>query len=214
LLGLKVLLYRGDALELAAGLGLTFPTGSDTTLTSAALREGFRIENDTLALQPFLAAVWAPTERSFVQGFTEWNVDVLGNTIGADVPGQGFVARGSLRDPALWRLDLQAGYWVYRTCAPGRWVTAAAPLLQLQGTVTTGDLHRVTNQGLLVQAERSDAVDLTLGLDVNLGRHSNLLLGLTLPLRDGGHREGDFGISLLFNYHFEYLTRRLHSPNF
>jgi hypothetical protein len=213
-LGLKVLLYQTDALQLSAGLGLTFPTGPNSTLTSTVLQERLSVENDTLALQPFLAAAWAPTERWFVQGFTAWNLPVLGNSIGAAVLGQGLVPVGALRDPSLWHFDLQTGYWVYRTSAPDRWVTAAAPFLELQGTFTPGDLTRVTNTGFSAQAERSDAVDLTLGLDVDLGRHSNLLLGLTLPLWAHEQRIYNFGFSLVFEYHFEYLTRRLHSPNF
>src|SRR5262249_30009404 len=69
LLALKLLLYHGAALDVATGLRFTFPTGSDTTLTSTTLQQRLRVQNDTLALQPFLTAAWAPLERAFVQGF-------------------------------------------------------------------------------------------------------------------------------------------------
>jgi hypothetical protein len=210
----KGLFYDSPSLSVAGGAGVTFPTGNDVIVSSAVTGELLRVTNDSLHVQPFLAAAWAPWDGWFVQSFLQFDIDAVGNSVAPFVPGQGPFPIGVLTDPALLRLDLQAGYWVYRAHSPDQWITGLAPFLEFHGTYTVGDVDRVSVPGLTVQGEPRDRTTLTLGLNVDVCKHSSLLLGVTLPLNNRADRLENVGFSVLFNYHFEYLTRLLHSPNF
>src|SRR5262249_50623949 len=63
----KGLLYRGDALHVAAGLGVDLPTADDTRLLASDGTSLIHISNDAVLLTPYVAYLLTPGDRLFFQ---------------------------------------------------------------------------------------------------------------------------------------------------
>ncbi len=179
----KALLHRSSRLVVSGGLGLTFPTADDTSVqvrdffgfvasdaTGTRIRT-FDIENKTYEIAPYLAALYTPSDRFFVQGFSQISVpagrnrviftertenDFLemddGTLLGPGLPP--FRATSSIDEQTLMHLDLGVGYWLVRD-PDARWITGIIPTLELHYTTTLEDANLVALPGdELVQQTR------------------------------------------------------------
>jgi hypothetical protein len=214
LLALKFMIHQGEVFDLSAGLGLLLPTGRDTTVSSAAAGELLHLSADALHLQPFVALAAAPTETTFVQSFLQFDYEPNGDTVVVSIPTVGTGPLGSLRAAGLVQWNLEAGWWVYRNPQPSGWVNAVAPFVQLDYATNLGTADGLSAAGLTFQTAALRQLDLAVGLHMDVCRHTSVLLGCVVPLVNQDRRHFDFDFSLLVNYHFEYLTALLHSPNF
>jgi hypothetical protein len=173
----KGLIYRSRQLNVSTGFGATLPTGSDThvvvtdftgssTQGSATVQRvrDFQINNETIALSPFLAALYTPNNRFFAQGFAEVDFPLNSSSIfynesiprGTPPPVSTILTPNALQTPfsvnngitdqPLLHIDLGAGYWVLRD--PMReWITGIAPSVELHYTTTLKNASVVTLPG-------------------------------------------------------------------
>jgi hypothetical protein len=162
----KALLYQNQWLSFSGGLGVEVPTASNTHVNvvdfvgvgtadvfAARLRQ-FRIKNEIWGLSPFLAALAAPNDRFFTQGFMSLDMPVneghvsfaesvpvnvfqTSPNFGLAPPGipTPFSGADKISEQTLLNLDVGTGYWLVRDpCA--QWITGIAPAVELHYTTT------------------------------------------------------------------------------
>jgi hypothetical protein len=198
--------------EQPVDLALVFATGRDYSIVGEDpfFQSGvpvtlMSVQNQATHLQPFLGAAWRPNDRLSFLFFTQWDFDARGNAV--FMRDQGTLSQvGVFQEQSLWFIDFNVAYWLYRNpCA--RWITGVAPILEDQ---VTGPLGTV---GLPPNFEtpgppgsephgRRDVLDLTAGLQFELGRCSSLTVAGVAPLKSGLNRDYDAEFVVQFNRRF------------
>jgi hypothetical protein len=197
----KTLLARCDHGVVAAGLGVAVPTGEDTNLYRGDGRHVLQVSNEAIHLLPYLAGLWTPNEKWFLQGFLQADIDTNGNTVIGNSQGTALRQLGRLHDATLLLLDGVVGCWLYRDpCA--RLLTGVAPVAELHYTTTLEDTESISGAGLTVTSasRRLDILNLTLGTHVLLGEHLTVTPALAVPLRDGDDEQFDYEASVQANW--------------
>jgi hypothetical protein len=201
----KRLLYEGEFVALAAGLGLDIPTGSDfeSRVGSGILK----FENDSLHLLPYLGAVVDPGGGLFFTGYVQVDVAANGNDVFAGVPGQTRQV-GIYNEQNLMYFDLGAGYWIYDN-PYAEWVTGIAAMLEFHHTTAIQDTDLLVVQGLTTTAmisnttNRFDVTNVSTGLNFELGGWSNLRVAGVFPLGDSFERRFfDAEVQVQYNQRF------------
>jgi hypothetical protein len=168
---LKALLVEHRCWAVSGGLSVGIPTGNDTNVrvvdylgdvrlnidTVQRVRD-FHIDNSTWSLSPFLAVLAAPSDRFFIQGFTQVDVplnrsDVVYTetapivfTPFPTVPGTvvpPFTVHERIAEQTLLHVDIGTGYWLLHRQRPA-WITGVAPTLELHYTTTLENADIVT----------------------------------------------------------------------
>ena len=222
-LSFKRVILRREHFLLSAGLALVFATGRDFSIVgedpfsqSAVPVTLLSVQNQSTHLQPFLGAAWRPNDRLFFLFFTQWDFDARGNAV--FMRDQGTLSQvGVFQEQNLWFLDFNVGYWLYRNpCA--RWITGMAPIIELHYSTTMQNEDQVTGPlgtiGLPPEFEtprpgqptdfhgRRDVLDLTAGLQFELGACSSLTVAGVAPLKSGLNRDYDAEFVVQFNRRF------------
>lgn len=137
-LNFKRVLVQRRCAALSAGLGLTLPTGSDSTMTTPG-GDVLAVENSSIHLDPYLGLILTPTDRLFTQLFLQFDIDTGSN----EVLANGAPA-GSVADQSLLCFDWSIGYWIYQTgCCGNCGMAGIAPMFELHYTTTISDTDSV-----------------------------------------------------------------------
>ena len=189
---LKALLYGGPVLSVAAGLGIATPTADDLRVSLADGTPLARINNDAVILTPYFAFLLTPTDRLFFQNWYEFSFDANGNDVLANPDFTGLRGVGRLNDQALFQLDAQLGYWLYRSATPSGWLRGLAPFLELHYNSTMGRGDAVTAGALTIgdRGSHLDELNLATGFSAQLGDDFLLSVGAVAPLK--GHEDRTF----------------------
>jgi hypothetical protein len=157
---------------LSGGLVVTAPTGADFQPSGF----GAPVIHDTL-LQPYVSGIYCFNRDFYAQAFSS------------------VVVPTDSRDATLLDNDLGVGYFAYRNCGSGRWLTAVVPTVEVH--VTTPLNHR----GALTEPVGvSDLVDITLGTTLEFSSRAALTIGAAIPVV--GPRPFDFEAEVQFNWRF------------
>lgn len=210
-MAVKAILLQGRSSTLSAGLGIVFPTGSDSEVFfddgSGDLFPLASVENEAVHLQPFLGYLWTPNDRLFAQFYTQLDFDANGNT--TQIRG----VEGRLQDQSLLFLDMNIGYWAYRN-PNARFVKAVAPVIELHYSTTmeSPDAAPAGDDGITPEdyeiatitnpAFRQDLLNLTGGLHFRLFRSSLLTVAGGVPLRDNLDRDFDAEFTVQMTHYF------------
>jgi hypothetical protein len=156
----------------AIGLAVTAPTGPGHFAGSA-----IPTMHDTI-LQPFVGYVWS-ADRWFVHGFT-----------GIDVPTE-------IRDVTTLFNSVGVGYIFPRASSEDRLLKAVVPTLEvhISDPLNHRGAFRVDDP-----AGTADVVDLTMATTFELGRRSNLSVGIVTPVT--GPKPFDVEALVQFNWFF------------
>ncbi len=201
----KGLVYETEDIALATGLGIGLPTGSDlhTQTVSPFVSETLVVRNQAVRLMPFVAATMNLNDDWFLQSFGQVNFAASGN----EVANQSGVV-GVYNEQNLLQTDLGIGRWIWRD-ATRPVLTGLAGVLELHYTTTAQDTDRVQlsggnllNGSLSNSANRQDLLNLTSGLQAQLGSASSLRVGAVVPLRDQPDRVFDSEVQVSFNRRF------------
>lgn len=199
---LKRILYDDCCTSIAAGMGITLPTGDDVRGQLPALNTTFLVNNDAVHLLPYLGFLRRSNDTFFYQGFAQLDIAANGNRVEVFDLGTPAAANGVLDPQTLMFLDISAGWWLYRNPCSCR-VTGLASLIELHYTTTLESADRVvaapTPPTFTNLANRIDAFDLTCGLHFEFGPCSSLRVGGVFPLRSGDNRFFDSEIQLQLN---------------
>jgi len=208
---LKGLLYGSSTVNVAGGLGISVPTASDVKLGLIDGTDLLRINNDAVILTPYLAALFTPGERLFVQTWAAVGFDCGGNAVSAaPLVGSPLVGIGRVNDPGLLQLDAQVGYWIVDPARdPGRRLRGLAPFVELHYNTTVSDPDSIALGAFQITDSlgRFDELNLTVGMLAQVGDNLNVSLGAVAPLRGDSDRFFDYQLGLRVNYFFGPTAR-------
>jgi hypothetical protein len=239
----KFLILQTPALAVSTGLGINLPTAPDARVRVLLDNDNFPIagggvrdvlahfqgtvRNETVNLSPFIATLYTPGPRFFMQSFVQLDVPVNRSEVRVDsaISPSGSLLdfrdlprfAGEIEQQALLRADLGIGYWIYRA-NPTKRITGIAPTVEVHyltaledattfdalilGGLTPAEQIRLTAGNL---SNHFDIVNLTVGSTVEFWNRSTLAAGFYIPLRqDVSERPFDFGFTLQLNYRFGY----------
>lgn len=220
-LALKYLWRHGDVLSISSGIGVTLPTADDQIVLSSSVVPGvnpllYKIQNETVQVEPFIAAAFTPTDRLFGQLWSSVNFDTAGSkiTYNRDVFGGGTGLKTStFIDVPLLSVDGQVGYWVIKN-ATGR-VRGLAPFLEMHWNYAIAqdrlfdEIDKETRgEGLRVQSIADSELNLTAGATTQFGNNLFVTLGGTAPMLNRPNRTFDGQFGLRVNYYFGRTARQ------
>lgn len=193
----KALLYSDESQGLSLGLAVSAPTGSDLTVHNRddIGDSTFTLKNDATHLIPFIAYQAAPNDDFFFNGFLQVDTPTNANTVNANYDGN--LQRASVRDQTLMYVDASFGYWLFRD-DEAEFLTGFAGLLELHYTTA---LNRADDVDLNFVhfgdgPGRFDVINLTTGVQANLGRSTLVRAAFVAPLRNEPNRFFDSEVSL------------------
>ena len=172
----KTLLHNGERHVFSGGVAVVLPSARGVNINDGALV----IQNGSVHLQPFLMWLWRPRERWFVQGFWACDFDAGNSNVIAD--GE-FL--GKFQEQSLLMLDGKLGYWLYQN-PDARWLTGIVPTVELHYTSTMRDAPTIVNSdgtGITPLTLRQDVLNLTAGVQLQLGQYCDLTVAGAAPLR-------------------------------
>jgi hypothetical protein len=210
---LKRLWTRNDRLNFAGGLGVTLPTARDQAVLSQFGGELFRFQNESVQVEPFVAALFTPNERLFAQAWGAVNFDASGGRLTWDPNVFGGSGSARIWDLPILAIDGQIGYWVVKNRSGV--VRGAAPFLELHYNQVLGQnvlidevSDRANSQGLTVTGIGNQEFNITAGVLCQLGDNLNLTLGASAPLLRQPDRTFDWQFGLRMNYFFGRTARQ------
>ncbi len=179
----KVLLKSTETFAISSGLALTLPSAPDIRIgdPNAPL---VNISNQAVHLGPFVGWMFAPNDRCFAQGFTQFDFAANGNRVSFNGDGNGLREAGYLTDSAYIYSDLGVGYWIAPHSSYER-PTALMAELHYSTSVTDSDLVR---SGAFQVGSRENSVDIlnaTVGLSTQFSKSTSFSAGYIAPLTRG-----------------------------
>ena len=206
---LKGLVYSGPLLNVAVGVGIAIPTAPDET---ASLLDGTKlvqIKNDSVVLTPYLAYLYTPNDRLFMQNWFQYSFGANGNQVLANPDFTGLVNVGTLTDQPLVQLDAQVGYWLYRSNTRSDLLRGLAPFLELHYNATTGKSDSI-QAGMFSLGDANsqfNELNLTAGLTLQLGDNFDCSVGAVLPLLGNNDRSLDWQLGIRGSWYFGPTAR-------
>jgi hypothetical protein len=202
-LAFKGLLLSQNDLDVCAGMSMNVPTGPNVgyQLTgspppaAAIVPSTDTILNQSVHLLPFVGGLWRPSDRLFVQGYIQVDVDVSGDQV---IDNATSLSLGRVYDPTLLYVDLGAGYWLrrgdYSRLIPGLALMGEIHVNESVGAGATTVAGAVSNSFSLVDA--------VVGLHMDFSPQSNLTLGYVSPITGGPDRALNGELRAFGNYRF------------
>lgn len=207
-LAVKGLLYRGEKFNLSGGLGVALPTADDIVIRGGG-SELIRVENRSVQLSPFVAAMYTPNDRLFAQAWYGFCFDTGGNPVNVNPLFFGVGPNvGSVGAAPLMSVDGQVGYWLYRS---GRgYVRGLAPFVEAHYAcdVGSGPQLDLGNGFAIGGAGGYEELNFTTGVTTLLGECSTLAVGAAFPALGPPGRTFDFQVGVRFNYYFGPTANR------
>lgn len=198
-MGLKAVLWQGGSYVVTGGTTVTFPTGDDAVVIDPYGTTV--IENQSYHVAPFLGLGLNPSDRLFVLSYLQFDFDTSGydvtvTYVDPEDPLLSSTERGRLYDQSLMFADLSVGYWLYQNPAAAI-VTAIAPTMELHYTTTIEDADEAA--GITNVLNRVDVLNLTAGVQTQLGERAGVNIAAAFPLRDGEEALFDSEFILQYN---------------
>jgi hypothetical protein len=200
---LKALALRSDALNLAGGVGISFPTAADAVLQDTNGTELLRVKNQSYLVTPFLAAQIIPATGWFAQAWVQVSFDMTGSDVLAAPNGMGPVTNvGRVYDQPLLQTDFQLGYWLIRDeTASG--LRGLAPFIELHYNRPFGTADSIFAPGVALPGGSGfNEVNLSVGAAALIGSNLLVNVGMAFPLREGTDRFFDYQLGIRANWFF------------
>lgn len=227
----KGLVYASNQVFLGGGLGVSLPTANNVTLKFANGDTVFRVENEDVRLQPYIGGLWMPNSRAYTQAFAQMDFATSGNPVFTatppvpqfSVPTGPLVRTGRYFDQPVVYLDWQAGYWIYQTNDPSRWITAVSPIVELHynalagqpRTLTSASEGTATATGFGVGTARNYRIlNATAAVNVLFRNRVSVMAGFMAPVANSQLRAFDYEAGVRANYFFGPVTRAVRVSQF
>ncbi len=186
----KKQLYRKAGGAVVAGVGLTVPTGSDVSGQLPLPGRSYLVKNEAVHLLPYVGVLGTPNSRYFWSAFAQVDTPTHGHRV--TVTQGNLVNRGRLNEQTLLMLDVNAGVWLYDDpcgCRVGLRGVAAMVELHYTTTLSDADTYFAQNMGFFASPpNRYDVVNLTAGLNFQVGTGTDIRIGGVVPLDEGENR--------------------------
>lgn len=191
---LKSLIRSHDWLSVSGGLGISVPTERDLNVGLTDGTSLLRIENESVHLQPFIAAAFIPSERAFAQAILQLDFDTNGNSVALNSTGAGLTHSGTLQNAAMLYIDVSMGYWLVRDESPsGYWPSALAGILEVHHNQSLNDDDSVSGGSLTVGplTGKIAATNIVVGTIAELTQNLNLSIGYVVPVSQDSENQFD-----------------------
>jgi len=204
---LKGLLYQTEEYAFSAGLQVTTPTAPDLNVS---LIDGTRIvsiENESVHLMPFIGLLHTPNDRFFAQAFLQIDADTNGNPVAINPTLQQLREIGRLHDSTFMYVDVNVGYWMYRSTETR--LTGFAPTVELHYNTSLEESEFLASDGFIIGSnlQQISNLNLTVGSYFELGLDNSLVLGYTLPIGNGVDHQFDGELRAFFTHRFGASSR-------
>ena len=210
---LKKLWTRSETLNFSSGVGVTVPTADDQVVLSPLGGELFRFKNESVTVEPFVAALYTPNDRFFAQAWTSVNFDVTGGELTYDRNVFGGSGSERIYDLPYLAVDGQIGYWVLRRDVGT--LQGLAPFMELHYNYAIAQQRlldtfsdRSAGNGLTASGVGNTELNITAGVVARLGQHTDLMLGLSAPLLAQPDRTFNAQFGLRLNYFYGAAGRQ------
>jgi hypothetical protein len=181
----KAILLGGPKAILTGGLALALPTSPDTRVRGANGATTAVFSDTGVNYMPFVGYLWKPTDRFFVQGFTQFDLDPYGAQVSIDNGNGNLNSVGRVYNSDLVFMDLSFGYWMVKNVSRRGTITGLAPVVEFHynkavdhpsSTVpNVGGAVAYTNQNL-------DNLNITVGLNCALPARTMLTAAYIAPV--------------------------------
>jgi hypothetical protein len=197
-LTLKGLVIRGETCNVAAGLGIDLPTADDVHVLGADGTTLLRVRNDAVLLTPYVAYLWTPCDRLWLQNWAQFVFDANSDQVQANVDGSGLAPVGHLYQQSLAEVDAQLGYWVCQNRGGGALLNGLAPFVELHYNATMNSAQSVENGNFGVGFGRGgfNELNITAGLLIHACDHVILGVGAAAPLLGHDERTFDYQVGI------------------
>ena len=200
----KALLYQSERVALSGGCQFALPTAPTMSLSSGGSTL-LEVENDSFHMMPYFGATFTPNDQFFLQGFFQTDVDTNGNEVRVNPNSQGLRPIGRLYDPTLMFIDINMGYWLYRS--EWAWLTGFAPVIEYHHNQSVEHTQSLASNGFMIgSAGNSFSADnVTGGCYFEFGQDTTIALGYTAPIG---------GVDRQFNGELRvFVNRRFGTPS-
>jgi hypothetical protein len=212
-LALKRLLTSSRYLTVSTGLAVSLPTAKDQTVLSLLDNSIlYRFRNKSVQLEPYVAALFTPTDRLFGQVWTSVNFDASGSDLSWNPNVFGGSGSADVWDLPILSVDGQIGYWLIqdgrgalRRLAPFAELHWNQTIAQRELIDAVGD--RTTGLGLSVSAIGTKELNLSAGLLCQVGDNLNLSIGAAVPLLQRPDRTFNWQVGVRASYLFGRSAR-------
>ena len=201
----KWLLTRDPVLNFTTGMSIALPTAADSVARLAGGGELVRIKNESVLLTPYVASMYTPNDRLFMQTWLSAGVDPFGNDLRFRNTGDGTTQTRRIHDVTTVSFDTQLGYWIARGNDPDELIQGLAPFVELHYNRGIGAGDQSASFGgvnVLTTRGNFNDINLTLGFTAQLLNNIYVTNGLVLPLGDSNNRffEWQYGLRLNWLY--------------
>ncbi len=197
---LKTILVEGEDCLITGGFGLSFPTSGDTRILDNDGQPVVVLENESVHILPYLAAIHSYDSGWYWQGFVQIDVDAGGTPVAADPFGFDLQPIGTLQDQTLLFVDVGVGYWLRE---PGLGSCAVAATAELHYATTLQDADLVSDIGLFEitsDINRFDILNLTCGVNILVNEAVSVRPGMVIPIAGGDDDQFDFEAMVQMNF--------------
>lgn len=196
----KALLWRDDCLAVAAGVGVNIPTADDLVIyhmpTNAQL---LRINNDSVHLTPYVAALVRPNDLFFVQSFLQIDVDTNGNRVEGPFST---ASLGRYSDQTYLYLDVATGVWLYTDPCACSGLTGLAGIFEVHYNQSLSNLDSVSGPGVSIGGDSGigddnfSLVNLTVGATAIFASGKTATIGYGFPVTGDRVFDGEIRANL------------------
>ena len=201
----KQLLLTTESSAVSGGISVELPTADDTVIRNRAFY--LRRSGESVNVAPYLGLLVTPTDRTFIQGFSQVSFDTNGESVLVEDRYSGQTATGRLQDSSVLYASVQGGVWLYRADAGSTGaLTGVAGITEVHFNemLQSADQFSPTVGGVPLSfgsaGSRAGIVNLTTGLTAQLYRRTNLTLSVVLPTTND--RQFDSEVHLGLNHYF------------
>jgi len=207
-LALKRILTQNQVFTTSSGVAVTLPTAADqVAVSSLDGSELYRFKNQSVTIEPFIAALYTPNSRLFSQTWASINVDVSGGDLTWNQNVFGGEGKTHVWDLPILAVSHQVGFWLVQKDTG--WLRGLAPFVELHWnyTIAQNELLKEVNKrsdgyGLTVQGIATNELNLTTGIMMMLGNNWNVGVGASAPLLQKPDRTFDAQVGVRANYLF------------
>ncbi len=180
----KTILAEREEYVLAAGLGVTVPTGEDARVFNTSGNKIIHVSHASVHLLPYIALLRGYDSGWYWQSFLQLDVDTNGNKVQADLQGVNLQPVGVLQEQTLLFADLGVGYRFTELSDDNPIAVAATAEVHYASPLQDSDSIKAGALDIRNLVNRFDVVNLTLGMIFRTNSNFSIRPAMVIPLSD------------------------------
>ena len=187
----KAILLQEDTWTLGMGMGISIPTAPDVNIGAANGGQLMKIANNSTHLLPYVGLLVKPNDDWFAQAFVQVDVAANGDSVSANLTGNGLTSVGDIYDQSLVFADVAVGRWLYRN--PDQRFSGLAAVVETHYTGGLNAPSTVQANGFSIgyNTPKFNVLDLIVGAHAVVGQ-TTITAGFATPATDDRGFDGEF----------------------